>query len=48
VRIFVKSLLGAHNWVGVWYRDGGRLSGEAIAEEMATSFLAALTCPPEI
>lgn len=33
--IFVKTLLGAQNWVGVWYRPEGRLSGAAIAERMA-------------
>lgn len=42
VAIFTKTMLGAHNWVGVWYRDGGRLSGEEIAEEMAETFLRAL------
>jgi AcrR family transcriptional regulator len=42
VPIFVKTLLGAHNWVGVWYRPGGRLSGEAIAAQMAETFLRAL------
>ena len=21
-----KAMLGAHNWVGVWYRPGGRLT----------------------
>lgn len=42
VPIFTKTLLGAHNWVGVWYRQGGRLTGEQIAEEMAQTFLHAL------
>ncbi len=42
VPIFTKTLLGAHNWVGVWYRQEGRLSGQEIAEEMATIFLQAL------
>jgi AcrR family transcriptional regulator len=40
--IFAKTILGAHNWVGVWYREGGRLSGEQIAEEMTRTFLTAL------
>lgn len=42
VAIFTKTMLGAHNWVGVWYREGGRLSGEEIAEQMAETFLRAL------
>lgn len=42
VPIFTKALLGAQNWLGVWYRDSGRLSGEQIAEEMADFFLNAL------
>jgi len=42
VGIFTKTMLGAHNWVGVWYRPTGRLSGEEIAEMMADSFLRSL------
>jgi AcrR family transcriptional regulator len=42
VPIFVKTLLGAHNWVGVWYRSEGRLSGQEIADMMADTFLRAL------
>lgn len=33
--IYVKTLLGAQNWVGVWYRAEGRLNGATIAERMA-------------
>jgi AcrR family transcriptional regulator len=40
--IFVKTLFGALNWVSMWYRDGGRLSGAEIADEIATTFLASL------
>ncbi len=43
VGIFVKTLFGALNWVSMWYRADGRLSGEAIADEIAGTFLAALT-----
>lgn len=39
VPIFVKAMLGAHNWVSVWYRPNGRLSGQEIAERMADAFL---------
>lgn len=40
--IVAKAMLGAHNWVGVWYREGGRLSGQAIADIMADTFLTSL------
>jgi TetR/AcrR family transcriptional regulator, cholesterol catabolism regulator len=42
VGIFVKTMLGAQNWVGVWYRPQGRLNGEQIADTMADTFLLAL------
>lgn len=42
VPLFVKALLGAHNWVGVWYRPSGRLGGAEIADVMADTFLRAL------
>ncbi|MDZ4765737.1 MAG: TetR/AcrR family transcriptional regulator [Chloroflexota bacterium] len=40
--IFVKSLLGAQNWVGVWYKPEGRLSERAIADQIADIFLNSL------
>jgi TetR/AcrR family transcriptional regulator, cholesterol catabolism regulator len=43
VPIVVKAMLGAHNWVGVWYRDGGRLTGDQISAVMADTFLNSLT-----
>lgn len=42
VAIFVKTMLGAHNWVAVWYKPGGRLAGEAVAEMIAETFVRAL------
>jgi TetR/AcrR family transcriptional regulator, cholesterol catabolism regulator len=42
VPIFVKTMLGAHNWVGVWFKDTGALTGEQIAELMADTFLRSL------
>ncbi len=42
VGIFTKTMLGAHNWVGVWYKPEGRLSGEQIAERIADTMLRAL------
>jgi len=42
VPIFVKTMLGAHNWVSVWYREGGRLNGSMIADHIADTFLRAL------
>jgi len=35
-------MLGAHNWVGVWFREGGRLSGAEVADVMVDTWLAAL------
>lgn len=42
VPIFAKTLLGAHNWVSVWYKPNGRLNGQQIADRMADTFLQAL------
>ena len=42
VGIFTKAMLGAHNWVSVWYRPEGRLSGREIAARMADLFLESL------
>ena len=39
VPIFVKALLGAHNWVGVWYKPDGRLNGAQIADMIADTML---------
>jgi TetR/AcrR family transcriptional regulator, cholesterol catabolism regulator len=43
VKLFVRMILGAHNWVGVWYREDGPLTGEDIAQQMADWFIAALS-----
>ncbi len=40
--IFTLAFLGAHNWVGVWYRPDGRLTGQQIADVMADTFLRSL------
>ena len=40
--IVTKAMLGAHNWVGVWYKEGGRLDGEQVADVMVDTFLTAL------
>ena len=40
--IFTRAMLGAHNWVGVWYRESGRLGGDEIADIMADTFLRSL------
>jgi AcrR family transcriptional regulator len=42
VPIFTKAMLGAHNWVGVWFRVGGRLTGAEVAAMMVDFFLKAL------
>ncbi len=45
VPIFVKMLLGAHNWVSVWYKPDGRLSGAEIAERIAGTLLDGILLP---
>lgn len=40
--IFAKAMLGAHNWVGVWYKPNGRMTGTAIADIMSDTFLRSL------
>ena len=40
--IVTRAMLGAHNWVGVWFKEGGRLSGEQVADVMVDTWLAAL------
>jgi len=40
--IFTRTMLGAQNWVAVWYRPDGQLSGGAIAALLADTFLTAL------
>ena len=42
VGVFTRTLLGASNWVSVWYRPEGRLKGAEIAEQIADFFLHAL------
>jgi AcrR family transcriptional regulator len=42
VGVFTRTLLGASNWVSVWYRPEGRLKGEDIANSIADIFLSAL------
>ena len=39
VPIFVRTLLGAQNWVGVWFKPDGRLSGVQIADMIAETML---------
>lgn len=40
--ILAKAMLGAQNWVGVWYKSGGRLNGREIASIIADTFLTSL------
>jgi AcrR family transcriptional regulator len=39
VGIFTKTLLGANNWVGVWYKETGRLNGQQIADIITDTLL---------
>lgn len=40
--IFTKMLLGANNWVGVWYKESGRLTGQQIADIIIDTVLRGL------
>lgn len=40
--IVTRAMLGAHNWIGVWFKEGGRLSGDEVADVMVDTWLAAL------
>lgn len=40
--IVTKMMLGAQNWVGLWFRESGRLTGEQVADTMVDTWLAAL------
>jgi TetR/AcrR family transcriptional regulator, cholesterol catabolism regulator len=42
VPVVVKTMLGANNWVSVWYDETGRLTGEQIADQIADMFVRAL------
>lgn len=42
VAVVTRAMLGAHNWVGVWYKPEGRLKGEQIAAIMAETFVLSL------
>lgn len=40
--IFAKAMLGAHNWVGIWFKATGRLTGSEVADMMSDTFLTSL------
>ncbi|MBU0512159.1 MAG: TetR/AcrR family transcriptional regulator [Chloroflexi bacterium] len=42
VPIVAQALLGAHNWLVMWYRPEGRLSSQEIADVIADTFLRGL------
>ncbi len=48
VPIFVQTLLGAQNWVGVWFNPNGRLNGEQIAELIADTMLNGVLTSPRL
>jgi AcrR family transcriptional regulator len=43
--IVAKTMLGAQNWVGVWFKESGRLKGEDVARIIVDTFMAALKQP---
>lgn len=40
--IVAKTMLGAQNWVGVWYKESGRLTGEDVARIIVDTFVTSL------
>lgn len=42
VPVTARVILGANNWVAVWYQEGGRLDGEQIAAQIADIFVSGL------
>lgn len=46
VGIFTKTLLGANNWVGVWYKETGRLNGQQIADMITDTLLNGVMAKP--
>ena len=42
IPIYTKSIIGANNWVAVWYKESGRLTGETIAELIADGAVRAI------
>ncbi len=42
VAVVTRTILGAHNWVGVWFREGGRLTGDEVADVMVDFFISGL------
>lgn len=41
-KIFTKTMLGANNWVAVWFKEGGRLSGDQVSLIIAENFVYSL------
>ena len=39
VTVLVKTMMGANNWVSIWYKEGGRLNGDEIAAMMADGYI---------
>jgi AcrR family transcriptional regulator len=46
VKLAATAVLSALNGIAAWYSPGGPLTADAIADNYADLFLAALTCPP--
>ncbi len=39
VTVLVKTMMGANNWVSIWYKEDGRLDGDEIAAMMADEYV---------
>ena len=42
VAVVTRTILGAQNWLGVWFREGGRLTGDEVADVMVDFFMSGL------
>ena len=40
-------ILGAQNWIGIWFKDNGRLTGEEVGDAYADMLVASLLAHPE-
>ena len=47
VPIVVRTMLGGHNWMALWFKPGGRLSGDEIADTLVEFWLGALRAHPQ-
>ena len=47
VPVVVRTMLGSHNWMTVWFKSGGRLNSEELSIVLVDLWLAALRVHPQ-